>query len=299
MTVVGCAFRDIKRVENEAGENAVCCHGGVGRNIAENLGRLGLQVGFVSLSEPGDLETEFRARLHCAGVRWRGRRVPGGFGLFEVTLDAHGDLLGSRAHVPPLELLDWLAVSRATPWLRQSSYIVLETGLDAGVLRTMIRNARQWGVPVCGAMTRVGVPNARAEVLRGLSCLTLNQAEASRVAGYPVTSREDAAEAGRLIARFGIGRVALTMGSAGVIVTGRAGIARHFPALPSTPRDGTGAGDAFAAGLVAGLALAHPFHRSVQFGLTLAAKTVETFETVGIRRNGAARSTAPRRGASM
>lgn len=92
--------------------------------------------------------------------------------------------------------------------------------------------------------------------------------EASRIAG-----RSDPAEVARFFLDYGMKLVALKMGEQGCYVTdGREAV--RLSAYPVTPVDTTGAGDAFAAGFLAGIIQGWDLERTARFANAVGAMCV-------------------------
>jgi sugar/nucleoside kinase (ribokinase family) len=68
-----------------------------------------------------------------------------------------------------------------------------------------------------------------------------------------LTRREDAADVARILLDRGVGTVALKLGADGCLVATQGGEIFHLPAYEVEVVDATGAGDAFAAGFIAGI----------------------------------------------
>ena len=92
--------------------------------------------------------------------------------------------------------------------------------------------------------------------------------EASRIAG-----RSDPAEVARFFLDYGMKLVALKMGDQGCYVTDGHEAVR-LPAYPVTPVDTTGAGDAFAAGFLAGIIQGWDLERTARFANAVGAMCV-------------------------
>lgn len=95
-----------------------------------------------------------------------------------------------------------------------------------------------------------------ADPVRGVRLVTPNGAEAARVAG-PVEGEGLAAAGARaeaLIAHWGVGAVAVTLGSRGALLSYGSGAPMVVPAVPVTGGDPCGAGDSFAAAAAIALA---------------------------------------------
>jgi ribokinase len=80
-----------------------------------------------------------------------------------------------------------------------------------------------------------------------------NKAEISEITGHAVENAADALRAAQRLRGRGVRRVALTMGSDGVLLLDDSGSA-HIAAMPVEAVDTTGAGDAFTAALAVSLA---------------------------------------------
>lgn len=104
------------------------------------------------------------------------------------------------------------------------------------------------------------------EALGLADVLTPNQTELAVLAGMPVQDEGQAETAARSLLAHGVGTVVVTLGERGALVVteGEATLhaARHVPVV-----DPTGAGDAFNAGLVTGLAAGRPLRDATALGL--------------------------------
>jgi sugar/nucleoside kinase (ribokinase family) len=89
-----------------------------------------------------------------------------------------------------------------------------------------------------------------------LMCPSLAEARA-------ITGEEDPARAARRLRKHGVREVAVTMGARGCYADGD-GFAGHVAASRVEAVDGTGAGDAFAAGLIYGRCAGWPFEQSLR-----------------------------------
>ncbi|RKT53827.1 pseudouridine kinase [Saccharothrix australiensis] len=246
-------------------------HGGIGRNVCENLGRLGAEPAFVGLTEPGAAGEEFERRLVDCGTRLFVRPATGGIGRFDCEIDRAGELAGFTIRLPASGELGWDVVATATDWLRTAGMVVVETGLPEPMLHRLRSWTRSHGVPLCGLPTRVRDFGPRWTVLTGLDLLVLNRDEAAALLDRPGVDPAEAAV--RLTAR-GIGTVVVTSGAAGAVSAERGGPPRAYPVETVECADTTGAGDAFVAGLAAGLGGGLPLPAAIRLGLRASEVTV-------------------------
>lgn len=210
--------------------------GGVGRNVAENLARLGTPVALVGVV--GDdllgglvLDATAAAGVDVAGVR----RRPGPTGSYTALLDHHGELvagvadMGATDELGPADLPAGLVAGAAM--------LVLDGNLRVDTFAAARDLAREHGVPV--VVDPVSVPKALrlAEQLRDLRCVTPNAEELAALGG-----------AAALHAR-GVELVWERLGPAGsrLHTVGAAPVEVAAAALEQDVVDVTGAGDAMLA----------------------------------------------------
>lgn len=222
----------------------VTAPGGVGRNVAENLARLGTpvrMVGAVGHDHAGDLLLDGLTRLgvDTTGIR---RRSEVATGTYTAVLHRDGSLdlgvadMAATDSIVPADLPDDL--------LTDACGLVLDGNLAAGTIARCLDLASRSGTPV--ALDPVGVAKAaRLGSLVGVHTFTPNAAELAAWAG---TEDQDAA-----IARahdHGVRVLWLRAGAAGSTLH-RLGRDPVHVALPPAPVvDVTGAGDAMLAAYV-------------------------------------------------
>jgi sugar/nucleoside kinase (ribokinase family) len=109
-----------------------------------------------------------------------------------------------------------------------------------------------------------------------------------------ITGERDPARAARRLRELGARVAAVTLGPDGSYVAGE-GFDGHVPAVPVDAVDGTGAGDAFAAGFIFGLLAEWPLDRCAYFANAagaLATTAIGAFEGVGTLEETLAAATA-------
>ncbi|MFJ9925361.1 carbohydrate kinase family protein [Streptomyces misionensis] len=151
-----------------------------------------------------------------------------------------------------LEPADWSdALLDGVGRLHLSGYLLF-TESSRALARTALAAARARGVPVsmdpasAGFLARLGVERFLA-FARGLDALLPSRDEACLLTGLP----EPADAAARLSEIVPL--VVIKEGAEGALVAGAGGAPVRVPAVPATPRDTTGAGDAFTGAFLAAL----------------------------------------------
>ena len=260
--------------------------GGVARNIAENLARLGLPTRLLSafgddaaghalLEQAAQLRIDTRGSLRANGAAT---------GSYTAVLDADGELMLALAQMALIEQLTPEFLRLAAPQRADAALLVADLNLGAESIAFLIDEARQHGRPL--VLVAVSVPKMERlpHDLSGAQCLILNEAELQAlVGGQPLKSAATRRRAlGALRAR-GLRQLVVTAGAAGVYCSSddETKDLVHLPAEAVPVRDVSGAGDAFSAGVCASL------HRDPQdltlacrLGLRLAALTLQTEASV-------------------
>ncbi|MDR3687426.1 MAG: carbohydrate kinase family protein, partial [Coriobacteriia bacterium] len=252
--------------------------GGVGRNIAENLARLGVATQLITVLG-GDANGRFLAE-ECAraGVDIAYSLVladePGP--LYVAILDASGDMA--------LALNDMRAMERLTPdvleprafALARAALVVVDTNLPAETLAWIGEYAP--APLILDAISVAKAPRA-LPILHRLAALHCNALEAGALLGREVVTHEDAEQAARELVALGAGRVFVTLGAGGVVAADSTG-PLTLSAPPATLINATGAGDAFTAGIALAQLAALPLRDSAQLGCAMAAIAMASERTV-------------------
>ena len=262
--------------------------GGVGRNIAENLARLGTSVTLlapVGADAAGEavLERTRAAGVDCSHVVRTGHPT----GTYTAVLDAAGDL---AVAVADMRATDDLAVADLAPGaalVAAADLLVVDANPPAAVTRHLLHAARDAGVPVLLEPVSVAKATAVATVLGAdapLHTVTPNVDELAALVGHPVPgSRDTVLEAADELHARGVRRVWVRRGARGSLLSADESGARRavvVAAPPTTVVDVTGAGDAMTAAYVHALLAGADTVEAVRAGQVAAALTCASAETV-------------------
>ncbi|HEY1494382.1 MAG TPA: carbohydrate kinase family protein [Candidatus Solibacter sp.] len=249
--------------------------GGVARNVAENLSRLGREV--LMVSRVGDDETgrAVVSHLNSLGIDTSPVTISARpTASYTAILEPNGELVLGLADMAIYDEITPELLAPYLPRLLECELWFIDANLPSATIEWIARVSAHLAL----AADAVSVVKSRklAGILDTVSPLFLNIAQAASLLG--VAPFPDAAGAARALSQ----RVL-----AGVVTAGAAGVAawlkdevRAIPARPATVRDVTGAGDALIAGTLFGITGGVPgFFRAVQLGLAAAAITLESGST--------------------
>lgn len=247
--------------------------GGVGRNVAENLARLGTEVCLVAAVGADAAGEEVLAATAGAGVDVsRVARVEHPTGTYVAVLDADGELVVAVADMKATEALAPSDVDAAADVLGAAGLVVLDGNLRTDTLGRALEVCAAAGSRV--VLDPVSVPKAAA--LAGLL--------SSRTPLLTITPNADelaalGGSADDLHGR-GVQLVWTRLGAAGSRLSGPGGVVDVAPVPAPEVVDVTGAGDAMLAAFCHALLAGSSPAEAAAYGQAAAALTVASPHTV-------------------
>ncbi|MDR0598853.1 MAG: carbohydrate kinase family protein [Treponema sp.] len=299
VTVIGAANMDINGFSrdplNMADSNpgrVEYCPGGVGRNIAENLLRLGAEVRLISVigDDPGgelirsssrDLGLDISHSLFLSGAA---------SSVYLALMDSDGEMRLALSDMSILERMTRAHLESKAELIAAGGIIVLDACLTEEVIGFVLD--RFGGRPE-GPLIFLDPVSARkaariASLAGRFHTLKLSRMEAECLSGVvirpprgegPGVPREGLEEAASRLLRRGTRRVFITLGKEGVYCA--SGEKRFYrPIRPVEPVNTSGGGDAFMAGVVYGTLRGWAEEEIVLFSAALGAITVQSDTTV-------------------
>ena len=291
IVVVGAVFVDVKGFPEDlylpTGRNAgsvEIVHGGVGRNVAEDIANVELRPTFVSVVDESAQGEEVLRKLqkHKVNTDYI-RPVPDGMGMWLAVFDNTGDLAGSISKRPHLDPILELLNEKGDEIIRNADSVVIEVDIGKAIVKKVLDLAERYQKPVFGVVGNMLIASERRDLLQRMDCFVCNQAEAGLlfVTDYADATPEELVEdLPQRLESANIPSIVVTMGSRGAVYASRNGEKGFFPAEHVKVRDTTGAGDAFCAGVVIGLTYGKPMRDAVEIGTRLAASVIKVSENV-------------------
>jgi pseudouridine kinase len=247
--------------------------GGVGRNVAENLARLGSDVSLVAAVGTDPAGDEVLAATESAGVDVsRLARGAHPTGSYVAVLDADGELVVAVADMAATEALAPSDVDGVADVLGHAELVVLDGNLRPDTLGRALDVCAAADVRV--VLDPVSVPKAAA----------LDRLVSSRAPLFAITPNRDelaalgGSEAG--LHERGVGLVWTRLGAAGSRLSGPDGVTDIAPVAAPEVLDVTGAGDAMLAAFCHALLTGSAPVEAAAYGQAAAALTVASPHTV-------------------
>ena len=289
IVAVGAVFVDIKgypsRTYIPGGRNAGkvrYVHGGVCRNIAEDLGNLGLEPVFLSLVDPTGVGEDVRLRLMEHGVDTRLiRQVPGGMGTWLAVFDNNNDVCASISQRPDLLPLLRVLQEEGNALFRSADSILLEFDLDEPVVEEIYRLKEKYNKKIYAAVSNINIALDRRAFLQQTDCFICNRQEAEVLFSAAFGSGDPeslARQLSELVTGAKIPSMVVTLGADGAVWADRDGLFGACAAQQVPVADTTGAGDAFFAGTAAGLTYGKALPEACSIGIRLASSVICSLE---------------------
>ena len=291
IAVVGNVFVDIKGFPDDnyipGGRNAgkvEIVHGGVGRNVAEDIANIELRPRFVSMVDDTAEGAEVLRKLknHKVNTDYV-PAVPNGMGMWLAVFDETGDIVGSISKRPDMSALETLINEKGDEIFADCDSIVVEIDLDKEIIKSVFKYAEKYKKRVYAVVANMSIASQRRDFLQSIDCFVCNVEEAGIlfVSDFEGMSPEELCdELSRKVVSARIPSMVVTLGSRGAVYADMNGDKGVYPARRVKVRDTTGAGDAFCAGVAIGLTYGKTMREAVEIGTQLASSVITVSENV-------------------
>jgi len=246
--------------------------GGVARNVAENLAKLGEDVKLISVvgnDEAGRAVIEATAAIGV-DTSLVERKSSGVTGTYTAIMQPNGELHLGVADMGIIDHLDAQVIDKDWQHIVSSKLVFADTNCSVGLLEVLIKRCLHNDLML--AIDAVSIPKFKRlpENLHGVEFLFCNLEEAKSVVG-DLSAKELATK----LQLRGAKTVIITNGANPVVCISEDGIA-----LVETPKtdvtDVSGAGDAFVAGFLHGILTEKDPSEATQMGVVAAGLTVQS-----------------------
>jgi pseudouridine kinase len=282
VTVIGGANIDIHGTSDKAlrpnDSNPGTVHvsaGGVGRNIAENLARFGIDCRLItaigddhhgrtlmSLSNEAGIDTRYVQEIASAQTS-----------TYLSVIDASGDM---NVAIADMQIIDHLTAEKLRPceaMLHESSLIVLDTNLPDSALAWLADEFAEQAIFV-DTVSTAKAPRIK-QYLSSVHTLKTSAIEAEALTGLDARTKPQLQNVATQLHAAGVDRVFITRGSRGVFYSTADEQGTMKPRQKSeVVRNAGGAGDAFLAGLAYAWLKEQDLKATLRFALAAADLTL-------------------------
>ena len=291
IVVIGAVFVDIKGYPEAAyipgGRNVgrvEQIHGGVGRNVAEDIANVELRPTFVSLVDQSGtgLDVVRKLKSHKVNTDYI-MTTQDGMGTWLAVFDSDGDVTASISKRPNLMPIADILDRRGDEIFKDADSVIIEIDMDKEVIKRTFKLAQKYGRKVYAVVANMSIALERRDFLQSIDCFVCNIQEAGILFSDDYSGKT-AAEMVDIIAEkvsaAQIPSMIVTMGGEGAVYATKDGERGFCPARKVEVKDTTGAGDSFCAGVAVGLTYGKTLAESCEIGTRLAASVIVTSENV-------------------
>jgi len=291
IVVIGAVFVDIKGYPEAnfipSGRNAgrvEQVHGGVARNVAEDIANCELRPTFVSLVDKSGTGLDVVRKLNDHKVNTNYiRTTQDGMGTWLAVFDNDGDVFASISKRPNLLPIADILDQQGDEIISQADSIVIEICVDKEIVKRVFKLAKKYNKKVFAVVANMSIALERRDFLQSIDCFVCNLQEAGMLFSddYTEKTKEEMIEIlSRKVIAARIPSMIITMGGDGAVYADMFGEKGHCPARRVEVKDTTGAGDSFCAGVAIGLTYGKTLKESCEIGAHLAASVIVTSENV-------------------
>lgn len=291
ITVFGAVFVDIKGYPNKkyvaGGRNAgrvMQVHGGVSRNVAEDIANIELRPTFISVVDESGTSKDVIEKLNRHKVNTKYiKTVEGGLGTWLAIFDNSGDVVASISQRPDLSEIANILEEYGDEIFAYSDSIVVEIDMDSDLLKKIFDLADKYGIKVYAVVSNMSIAMERRDLMKRTGCVVCNDEEAGILFSDDYsncTPKELAAIISKQAKQAQYPNFVVTLGSKGAIYASENGEYGIVPPQNTQVIDTTGAGDAFFAGVAIGLTYGKTLKESCEIGTRLASSTIANAESV-------------------
>lgn len=246
--IEGHPYDALRKGESNPGKISIS-YGGVGRNITENLARMGANVSFISAVGHDFIGKMAVQELDALGVDIKYVRMleDENTAMYLSILNSIGDMEMALCNMDVLERISVDIIDQAMPILQTSKIVGVDANLTDDVQKYIMDKLPE--VPLF--LDPVSAPKAERskKYIGRFHTIKPNIGEAEVLSGIKITDEDDLLEVGKYFISQGVKRVFITLNARGVYYkdTTNEGIIR--PGRVNIV-SATGAGDAFSAAIM-------------------------------------------------
>lgn len=291
IVVIGAVFVDVKGYPESAfvptGRNVgrvEQIHGGVGRNVAEDVANCELRPTFVSLVDESGTGADVIKKLknHKVNTDYI-RATRDGMGTWLAVFDNDGDVAASISKRPNLLPIAEILDQQGDEIISGCDSIILEIDIDKEIVKRTFKLAKKYNKRVYAVVANMSIAIERRDFLQSIECFVCNIQEAGILFfdDYAGRTPEEMVDIiSEKVKAAQINSMIVTMGGDGAVYADKNGDKGFCPARKVEVKDTTGAGDSFCAGVAIGLTYGKTLKEACNIGAMLAASVIVTTESV-------------------
>ena len=244
--IIGSPYKNLRMKDSNPGKTTISL-GGVGRNIGENLVRLGIETQLITA-----IGKDIYGKLIIEESQKIGLNIGESLMLknentstYLAILDKNGDMELAISSMGIIEKMDIAFIESKREIIENSAFCIVDTNIPFEVLEYLVRNFNvDFFLDTVSTTKAMKVKN----ILSYFHTIKPNKLEAEILSGIKIRNMVDLKKAANYFVNKGINRVFITLGEDGVYYFDGE-IEKYIDAPDIEVVNATGAGDAFMAAL--------------------------------------------------
>lgn len=186
IVVIGDVFIDIKGYSLSPyipqGRNAgtvIQIHGGVARNVAENIANIELKPTFISAVDDNAMGDDVIQKLkrHKVETKYM-KKVKDGMGTWLAVFDHEGDVVASISKRPDHKPIEQILDEHGDEIFKDADSIAIEIDTDKEIVKKTFMYAEKYHKEVYALVSNMTIAVERRDFIRRTACFVCNQQEA-------------------------------------------------------------------------------------------------------------------------
>jgi pseudouridine kinase len=257
--------------------------GGTARNVAENLGRLGVDVTLLSAIGDDTIGRWLIERTHLDNVNTDNIHIEpkADSGAYIAILDNDGTLAVALDDTRVMQYITPAYLYRHRSLFRDAAMVFLDGSLSESALETAVRLTVKYDKPLVFDPSSARLAYKFRPYLQHVTLAVPNEIEVSALTetSYVGFDPDMSLKAAHLLRRRGVGMGVITLSDFGLVYA-TANESGYIPPVYSEIVDSTGTGDAITSAIMVGLLEALPAIECMRLGAAAGVLTLQSNETV-------------------
>lgn len=253
--------------------------GGVGRNIAENLVRLGVETKLISVFGDDLYGSKVMDESRMIGLNLDNSLMLKGYptSVYMSVLDNSGDMHVAISEMDIFENMSVDFIKQKKDIIESSKICIIDTNIPKDVIEYIVTNYKNTRF----FLDTVSITKSKKvkDIIGRFHTIKPNRYEAEELSGIKIQSEKDAEKAANYFLNQGVVNVFISLGGDGIYFND--GKNKGFVKPPQiSVVNANGAGDAFVAGLAYGSLFDYTIEDKVQFALGCSLMTLGWEDTI-------------------
>lgn len=252
--------------------------GGVARNVAENLARLGQSVILLTAVGKDEEGERLVKNAQSAGVNidYVIRCEDCSTGMYVGILNNKAEILFALDSMEIVHNITPVYIRKCAHLFKEASFVFVDMNLPPETLKVIYSLAKRHRVPVCADPTSMHLASRLLPYLAQTFLITPNFPEATLLAQQPLKppSRRQALLIAKTLVSQGVDVVIITLAEQGLCYASSE-TNGHIPAIQTEISDPTGAGDALTAAVLFALLNEMSLDDAMRLGVSAATLTLQ------------------------